>query len=174
MYLKAADNNRVETVLQSSQRELLSLAFQAMFKVIKGEKMLLLLNTCWIIKDMDMVALLLGNHSITRGLNACDGMYFRAVVNSFTTFSISWNMMKDEMILNIESEAHLFCLHYVFLLCINRALDLFTCAWNNHMVCVVCKILRPSNSGAFSIHLNLLRRVAHPVGSEQDQFNWPY
>ena len=30
--------------------------------------MLVSLGTCWIIKDMDMVALLLGNGSITRGL----------------------------------------------------------------------------------------------------------
>ena len=35
-------------------------------------------------------------------------------------------------ILNIENEGHLFYLHYVILPRINKALDLFAGAWNNH------------------------------------------
>ena len=43
-----------------------------------------------------------------------------------------FHFMEDEMILNIENEAHLFFLHYVFPPCINRALDLFAGALHNH------------------------------------------
>ena len=40
--------------------------------------------------------------------------------------------MEDEYLLNIEDDIHLFCLHYIYLTRINRALEQFTEAWNNH------------------------------------------
>ena len=43
----------------------------------------------------------------------------------YSTFLPTFQFMEDKIILNIEIEAHLFCLHYVFLPHINRALDLF-------------------------------------------------
>lgn len=39
--------------------------------------------------------------------------------------------MENEYLLNIEDDIHLFCLHYIYLARINRALEQFTEAWNN-------------------------------------------
>ena len=40
--------------------------------------------------------------------------------------------MEDLMILNVDNEIHLFCLHYVYLPRINRAVNQFLEAWNHH------------------------------------------
>lgn len=40
--------------------------------------------------------------------------------------------MEELEILDADNEAHLFCLHYVYLARINQALSSFTQAWNNH------------------------------------------
>lgn len=40
--------------------------------------------------------------------------------------------MEDEMILNMDNEIHLFCLHYVFLPRLNYAIKQFMEAWNLH------------------------------------------
>lgn len=42
--------------------------------------------------------------------------------------------MKDLHILNIDNNVHMFCLHYVFLPRINRAIGQFLEAWNNHLL----------------------------------------
>ena len=36
------------------------------------------------------------------------------------------------MILNVDNEVHLFCLHYIYIPRINCALSQFLLAWNNH------------------------------------------
>lgn len=38
-------------------------------------------------------------------------------------------LMEDELLLNVDNEVHLFCIHYVFL---PRILLMFADAWNNH------------------------------------------
>ena len=40
--------------------------------------------------------------------------------------------MEDIGILNVENQVHIFCLHYIFLPCINNSLQQFLSAWNNH------------------------------------------
>ena len=40
--------------------------------------------------------------------------------------------MEDMGILNVENEIHIFCLHYIFIHRINRALSHFLEAWNCH------------------------------------------
>ena len=40
--------------------------------------------------------------------------------------------MEDELILNVENEIHLFCLHYVFIPRINYSISQFLEAWNLH------------------------------------------
>lgn len=40
--------------------------------------------------------------------------------------------MEDMMILNVESEIHIFCLHYIYIPRINLALSQFLDAWNYH------------------------------------------
>ena len=40
--------------------------------------------------------------------------------------------MENQYLLNIDDHVHLFCLHYIYLPRINRALQEFTEAWNNH------------------------------------------
>ena len=40
--------------------------------------------------------------------------------------------MEEAMILNIENEIHLFCLHYIYIPRINASLNHFLNAWNNH------------------------------------------
>ncbi len=40
--------------------------------------------------------------------------------------------MEDNMMLNVEDDIHMFCLHYVFIPRINHALQQFMEGWNNH------------------------------------------
>ena len=40
--------------------------------------------------------------------------------------------MEDSMMLNVEDDIHMFCLHYVFIQRINHALQQFMEGWNNH------------------------------------------
>ena len=40
--------------------------------------------------------------------------------------------MEDNGLLEVDDEVHMFALHYAFLPRINRSLDQFSAAWNNH------------------------------------------
>lgn len=40
--------------------------------------------------------------------------------------------MEDNCLLDVDNEVHMFALHYIFLPRINRSLDQFRSAWNNH------------------------------------------
>ena len=43
-----------------------------------------------------------------------------------------FSFMEDHALLNLLNDAHLFCLHYVYLPRINNSLNIFCNAWNNH------------------------------------------
>lgn len=43
-----------------------------------------------------------------------------------------FHQMEDQMILNVDNDIHLFCLHFVFLPRINQAIHQFQAAWNQH------------------------------------------
>ena len=58
---------------------------------------------------------------------------WRDVFSSCTSlFHQLFYYMEDEDILDVESDIHVFCLHFVFLTRLNIALRQFTEAWNNH------------------------------------------
>ena len=40
--------------------------------------------------------------------------------------------MEEELLLNAENEIHMFSLHYIYLTRINKVLQQFSDAWNNH------------------------------------------
>ena len=40
--------------------------------------------------------------------------------------------MESQVLLDVDNEVHMFCLHYVFMQRISNCLRMFTDAWNNH------------------------------------------
>lgn len=60
---------------------------------------------------------------------------WRDVFNAFILLYYSlFHHMEKIGILHPDSNVHIFCLHYVYLACVNSSLSQFRTAWNNHPV----------------------------------------
>ena len=67
---------------------------------------------------------------ITKESDACGIIYFR--VAQLVIYYRLFYAMKDENLLSVDDDIHLFCLHYVFVPRINAAIKEFTESWNDH------------------------------------------
>ena len=68
--------------------------------------------------------------STIRGLSDCGGTSIAVQLNYFIACSTTWNTMTSLT----QSMKSTFALHYVFLPCINKAIEDFRNAWNHHGV----------------------------------------
>ncbi len=83
---------------------------------------------------------------------------YQAVVSLFYDFFM---MMESQGILDPDNERHLFCLHRIYKSIINKMLEKFIAAWNNH------KMQTASNKSPLQLFIMGMQQIQHGTIANQ-------
>ena len=120
---------RLKQCLAVSEMPLKGMVYPAEYDPTVVARMLKLQNTYYDIQSGEQAGVpsLPERVFIIPGLNACGEIYSKVVIILY--YSLFYHL-EELQLLDVNSEVHLFCLHFVYLSKVNASLSKFQQAWN--------------------------------------------
>ena len=131
VYLKAADNNRSDTVLQLFADAVNHLGLPIRVRADRGGENTGVARTIYARTSTKRTWKFLCGSSVHNQL--IERLWRDLFQSCLVSFYHLFYDMEDNLLLNVDNPLHMFCLHYVFLPRINEAITKFFESWNiNH------------------------------------------
>lgn len=127
IYLKASDNNRADTVLELFADAVERLGLPNRVRADRGGENVGIAR--YMLEHPGYGSFITGRSTHNQRIERLWRDLFQGCIVLFYQL---FYKMEDVMILNVENEIHIFCLHYIYIPRINRALSQFLDAWKYH------------------------------------------
>ena len=129
VFLRASTNNRASTVLQLFNVAITQFGRPSRIRVDDGGENSLVCHAMEAARGPDRASVIRGPSVHNQRIERSWVDVWAGVSNLYYSLFM---FLEEEGILNINTEDHMFALHYVFLPRINRDIDMFVQQWNNH------------------------------------------
>ena len=149
VYLKCSDNNRASTVLQVFSEATAIYGLPSRVRSDRGTENTLVADYMIAHRGTGRASFICGRSVHNQRIERMWRDVFSACVVLYYSL---FHYLEEINLLDIECNIHMYCLHYVYLPRINRSLNLFQEAWNNH----------PLSSSAHLSPYQLWMTASHP------------
>ena len=132
VFIKASDNNRSNTVLNSFDEAINFLDFfPSRIRGDYGGENILVAKKMIENNGLDRGSFICGSSTRNQRIERLWRDFNEQVT---IVFSDLFKLFEDEKVLNIENNDEIFCLHYLFLPVLNKHIKEFKDGWNNHKI----------------------------------------
>jgi hypothetical protein len=132
VFLKAVDNNKAKTVLSSFLEGVRRIGkFPSRIRGDYGTENVLVADAIIDNNGINRNSFICGKSVHNQRIERLWKDYYESVTSVFVPL---FTFFEESRIFDVESDDHIFCLHFLFLPVLNKKIEVFRNGWNNHKI----------------------------------------